>query len=133
MCACTYSTFVSHNSLERKLVPSVSVSSVPSLSGSPSAVEMRLSQQQHSPHLSPTSQPITTGPTWVSHLLSIPIQFGFYSSYVGVQQLTESDKVIDNNPSLYWRGIIDKKKEQIYNNCFHCFWTTTLSTTLNNL
>uniref|UniRef100_A0A672JF09 Pleckstrin homology domain containing, family A member 7b n=1 Tax=Salarias fasciatus TaxID=181472 RepID=A0A672JF09_SALFA len=32
---------------ERKFVPSVSVSSVPSVSGSPSAMEMRLSQQQH--------------------------------------------------------------------------------------
>uniref|UniRef100_A0A4W6DME1 Pleckstrin homology domain-containing family A member 7 n=1 Tax=Lates calcarifer TaxID=8187 RepID=A0A4W6DME1_LATCA len=43
---------------ERKFVPSVSVSSVPStMSGSPSAMEMRLSQQQqqqHSPHLSPS-------------------------------------------------------------------------------
>uniref|UniRef100_A0A3P8RCX6 Pleckstrin homology domain containing, family A member 7b n=1 Tax=Astatotilapia calliptera TaxID=8154 RepID=A0A3P8RCX6_ASTCA len=38
---------------ERKFVPSVSVSSVPSVSGSASAMEMRLSQQQqqHSPHL----------------------------------------------------------------------------------
>ncbi|XP_036951433.1 pleckstrin homology domain-containing family A member 7 isoform X21 [Acanthopagrus latus] len=47
---------------ERKFVPSVSASSVPSVSGSPSAMEMRLShqqqqqqQQQHSPHLSPSS------------------------------------------------------------------------------
>uniref|UniRef100_I3JFW8 Pleckstrin homology domain containing A7 n=1 Tax=Oreochromis niloticus TaxID=8128 RepID=I3JFW8_ORENI len=41
---------------ERKFVPSVSVSSVPSVSGSASAMEMRLSQQQqHSPHLSPSS------------------------------------------------------------------------------
>ncbi|XP_037615604.1 pleckstrin homology domain-containing family A member 7 isoform X4 [Sebastes umbrosus] len=42
---------------ERKFVPSVSASSVPSMSGSPSAMEMRLSQQQqqHSPHLSPNS------------------------------------------------------------------------------
>ncbi|XP_027137526.1 pleckstrin homology domain-containing family A member 7 isoform X3 [Larimichthys crocea] len=43
---------------ERKFVPSVSASSVPSMSGSPSAMEMRLSQQhqqQHSPHLSPSS------------------------------------------------------------------------------
>uniref|UniRef100_A0A8D3BJ19 Pleckstrin homology domain containing, family A member 7b n=1 Tax=Scophthalmus maximus TaxID=52904 RepID=A0A8D3BJ19_SCOMX len=39
---------------ERKFVPSVSASSVPSVSGSPSAMEMRLSQLQHSPHLSPT-------------------------------------------------------------------------------
>lgn len=46
------------NSPERKFVPSVSASSVPSMSGSPSAMEMRLSQQhqqQHSPHLSPSS------------------------------------------------------------------------------
>ncbi|XP_028431973.1 pleckstrin homology domain-containing family A member 7 isoform X2 [Perca flavescens] len=42
---------------ERKFVPSVSASSVPSVSGSPSAIEMRFSQQQqqHSPHLSPSS------------------------------------------------------------------------------
>ncbi|XP_042369456.1 pleckstrin homology domain-containing family A member 7 isoform X3 [Plectropomus leopardus] len=42
---------------ERKFVPSVSASSVPSVSGSPSAMEIRLSQQpqQHSPHLSPSS------------------------------------------------------------------------------
>ncbi|XP_039651177.1 pleckstrin homology domain-containing family A member 7 isoform X13 [Perca fluviatilis] len=41
---------------ERKFVPSVSASSVPSVSGSPSAMEMRFSQQQqHSPHLSPSS------------------------------------------------------------------------------
>lgn len=71
---------------ERKFVPSVSASSVPSVSGSPSAVEMRLSQQQqHSPHLSPSShtpalcsspsqQPlhhfvtITSGLKWVSVL-----------------------------------------------------------------
>ncbi|KAM9408093.1 LOW QUALITY PROTEIN: pleckstrin homology domain-containing family A member 7 [Pholidichthys leucotaenia] len=40
---------------ERKFVPSA-VSSVPSVSGNPSAMEMRLSQQpQHSPHLSPSS------------------------------------------------------------------------------
>ncbi|KAM6980639.1 pleckstrin homology domain-containing family A member 7 [Aplochiton taeniatus] len=47
---------------ERKLVPSVSASSVPSLSGSPSTAEMRLSQsQQHSPRLSPSSPiPIQT-------------------------------------------------------------------------
>ncbi|XP_016887987.1 pleckstrin homology domain-containing family A member 7 isoform X4 [Cynoglossus semilaevis] len=42
---------------EKKFVPSVSASSVPSVSGSPSAMEMRLShsQLQHSPHLSPSS------------------------------------------------------------------------------
>ncbi|XP_071386137.1 pleckstrin homology domain-containing family A member 7-like, partial [Centroberyx affinis] len=48
---------------ERKFVPSVSASSVPSVSGSPSAMEMRLSQQQHSPHLSPTSHTTTQTPT----------------------------------------------------------------------
>uniref|UniRef100_I3JFW7 Pleckstrin homology domain containing A7 n=1 Tax=Oreochromis niloticus TaxID=8128 RepID=I3JFW7_ORENI len=69
---------------ERKFVPSVSVSSVPSVSGSASAMEMRLSQQQqHSPHLSPSShtptlssslsqQPlhhstaVISGPKWVN-------------------------------------------------------------------
>ncbi|XP_056134511.1 pleckstrin homology domain-containing family A member 7 [Lampris incognitus] len=40
---------------ERKLVPSVLVSSVPSVSGNPAAVEMRPCHQQHSPRLSPTS------------------------------------------------------------------------------
>ncbi|XP_026176172.1 pleckstrin homology domain-containing family A member 7 isoform X5 [Mastacembelus armatus] len=42
---------------ERKFVPSVSVSSVPSVSGSLSVMEMRLpqQQQQHSPLLSPSS------------------------------------------------------------------------------
>ncbi|KAM9765642.1 pleckstrin homology domain-containing family A member 7 isoform 1-T1 [Menidia menidia] len=51
---------------ERKFVPSVSVSSVPSVSGSPSAMEMRLSQQQpHSPHLSPSSHtpPLSSSPS----------------------------------------------------------------------
>ncbi|KAM4593874.1 pleckstrin homology domain-containing family A member 7 isoform 4-T4 [Odontesthes bonariensis] len=52
---------------ERKFVPSVSVSSVPSVSGSPSVMEMRLSQQQqqHSPHLSPSSHtpPLSSGPS----------------------------------------------------------------------
>ncbi|XP_072236740.1 pleckstrin homology domain-containing family A member 7 isoform X1 [Leuresthes tenuis] len=49
---------------ERKFVPSVSVSSVPSVSGSPSVMEMRLSQQQHSPHLSPSSHtpPLSSSP-----------------------------------------------------------------------
>ncbi|XP_061133240.1 pleckstrin homology domain-containing family A member 7 isoform X3 [Syngnathus typhle] len=51
---------------ERKFVPSASASSVPSMSGSPPAMEMRLSQQQQkqpqqqSPHLSPTSHNATT-------------------------------------------------------------------------
>ncbi|XP_037102623.1 pleckstrin homology domain-containing family A member 7 isoform X5 [Syngnathus acus] len=50
---------------ERKFVPSASASSVPSMSGSPPAMEMRLSQQQkqpqqQSPHLSPTSHDATT-------------------------------------------------------------------------
>uniref|UniRef100_A0A668A5A1 Pleckstrin homology domain containing A7 n=1 Tax=Myripristis murdjan TaxID=586833 RepID=A0A668A5A1_9TELE len=44
---------------ERIFVPSVAASSVPSVSGSPSAMEMRVSQQQHSPHLSPTGHPTT--------------------------------------------------------------------------
>uniref|UniRef100_A0A8C6WFZ1 Pleckstrin homology domain containing, family A member 7b n=1 Tax=Neogobius melanostomus TaxID=47308 RepID=A0A8C6WFZ1_9GOBI len=38
---------------ERTFVPSVSASSVPCVSGSSSAMEMRLSQQQHSPHPTP--------------------------------------------------------------------------------
>lgn len=41
------------NPPERKFVPSVPASSVPSVSETPSSVEMRLSQQ-HSPHLSPS-------------------------------------------------------------------------------
>ncbi|KAM4630473.1 pleckstrin homology domain-containing family A member 7 [Polymixia lowei] len=51
-------TISSMTNPERKFVPSVSAASVPSVSGSPSAVEMRLSQQQQqqqSPHLSPNS------------------------------------------------------------------------------
>uniref|UniRef100_A0A665W6Y8 Pleckstrin homology domain containing, family A member 7b n=1 Tax=Echeneis naucrates TaxID=173247 RepID=A0A665W6Y8_ECHNA len=51
-------TIASVTNPERKFVPSVPASSVPSVSGSPSAMEMRLSQQQplqHSPHLSPSS------------------------------------------------------------------------------
>lgn len=55
---------------ERKFVPSVSVSSVPSVSGSASAMEMRLSQQQqHSPHLSPSSHT----PTLSSSLSQQPL------------------------------------------------------------
>ncbi|XP_061885103.1 pleckstrin homology domain-containing family A member 7 isoform X6 [Entelurus aequoreus] len=46
---------------ERKFVPSVSASSMPSVAGSPSAMEMQLSQQ-HSPHLSPSSHNATTTP-----------------------------------------------------------------------
>uniref|UniRef100_A0A3Q2TPC8 Pleckstrin homology domain containing A7 n=1 Tax=Fundulus heteroclitus TaxID=8078 RepID=A0A3Q2TPC8_FUNHE len=45
-------TIASVTNPERKFVPSVPVSSVPSVSGCQTAVEMRLSQQQHSPHLS---------------------------------------------------------------------------------
>ncbi|XP_061607105.1 pleckstrin homology domain-containing family A member 7 isoform X7 [Phyllopteryx taeniolatus] len=45
---------------ERKFVPSVSASSVPSTSGSPSAMLMRWSQQRHSTHLSPSSHNATT-------------------------------------------------------------------------
>nr|XP_057945276.1 pleckstrin homology domain-containing family A member 7 isoform X8 [Doryrhamphus excisus] len=52
---------------ERKFVPSVSASSVPSGTGSPSAMEMRLSQQQHSPHLSPNSHNATTPMLSPSH------------------------------------------------------------------
>uniref|UniRef100_A0A8C5HXB2 Pleckstrin homology domain-containing family A member 7-like n=1 Tax=Gouania willdenowi TaxID=441366 RepID=A0A8C5HXB2_GOUWI len=67
---------------ERKFVPSVSVSSVPSSSGSPSAMEMRLSQQpphnpsSHTPthSFSPSQQPLqhsttdATGLKWVRGL-----------------------------------------------------------------
>lgn len=62
------------NSPERKFVPSVSASSVPSLSGSPSVVQQQ-HQQQHSPHLSPSSPSlqtlhhsitVTSGLKWVS-------------------------------------------------------------------
>ncbi|PWA18848.1 hypothetical protein CCH79_00005086 [Gambusia affinis] len=45
-------TIASVTNPERKFVPSVPVSSVPSVSGSQTAVEMRLSQPQQSPHLS---------------------------------------------------------------------------------
>uniref|UniRef100_A0A3Q3XHL0 Uncharacterized protein n=1 Tax=Mola mola TaxID=94237 RepID=A0A3Q3XHL0_MOLML len=46
-------TIASVTNPERKFVPSVPASSVPSVSETPSSVEMRLSQQ-HSPHLSPS-------------------------------------------------------------------------------
>ncbi|XP_055755722.1 pleckstrin homology domain-containing family A member 7-like isoform X4 [Salvelinus fontinalis] len=55
---------------ERKLVPSVSPSSMPSLSASPSLGEMRLSQQ-HSPHLSPTT-PTSTQHTTAALPMSVP-------------------------------------------------------------
>ncbi|KAM9544975.1 pleckstrin homology domain-containing family A member 7 isoform 2-T2 [Salvelinus alpinus] len=55
---------------ERKLVPSVSPSSVPSLSASPSLGEMRLAQQ-HSPHLSPTT-PTSTQHTTAALPMSVP-------------------------------------------------------------
>ncbi|XP_045565087.1 LOW QUALITY PROTEIN: pleckstrin homology domain-containing family A member 7 [Salmo salar] len=55
---------------ERKLVPSVSPSSVPSLSASPSLGEMRLAQQ-HSPHLSPTT-PTSTQHTTAALPISVP-------------------------------------------------------------
>nr|XP_029507340.1 pleckstrin homology domain-containing family A member 7-like isoform X1 [Oncorhynchus nerka] len=55
---------------ERKLVPSVSPSSVPSLSASPSLGEMRLAQQ-HSPHLSPTT-PTSTQHTTTALAMSVP-------------------------------------------------------------
>ncbi|XP_042177075.1 LOW QUALITY PROTEIN: pleckstrin homology domain-containing family A member 7 [Oncorhynchus tshawytscha] len=54
---------------ERKLVPSVSQSSVPSLSASPSLGEMRLAQQ-HSPHLSPTT-PTSTQHTTAALPISV--------------------------------------------------------------
>ncbi|XP_052318508.1 pleckstrin homology domain-containing family A member 7 isoform X4 [Oncorhynchus keta] len=54
---------------ERKLVPSVSPSSVPSLSASPSLGEMRLAQQ-HSPHLSPTT-PTSTQHTTAALPISV--------------------------------------------------------------
>ncbi|XP_029623577.1 pleckstrin homology domain-containing family A member 7 isoform X6 [Salmo trutta] len=57
---------------ERKLVPSVSPSSVPSLSASPSLGEMRLAQQ-HSPHLSPTTPtPTSTQHTTAALAMSVP-------------------------------------------------------------
>ncbi|XP_077569556.1 pleckstrin homology domain-containing family A member 7 isoform X12 [Stigmatopora nigra] len=52
---------------ERKFVPCVSASSVPSMSGSPPAMEMRLSQQQHSPSLSPSTHNATTPTLSSSH------------------------------------------------------------------
>nr|XP_046205113.1 LOW QUALITY PROTEIN: pleckstrin homology domain-containing family A member 7-like [Oncorhynchus gorbuscha] len=55
---------------ERKLVPSVSPSSVPSLSASSSLGEMRLAQQ-HSPHLSPTT-PTSTQHTTTALAMSVP-------------------------------------------------------------
>ncbi|XP_060924127.1 pleckstrin homology domain-containing family A member 7 isoform X2 [Limanda limanda] len=56
---------------ERKFVPSVSASSVPSVSGSPSAMEMKLSQhqQQHSPHLSPSGHTPTLSSSPIQQLL----------------------------------------------------------------
>ncbi|XP_028258310.1 pleckstrin homology domain-containing family A member 7 isoform X6 [Parambassis ranga] len=70
---------------ERKFVPSVSVSSVPSVSGSPSAMEMRLSQHQpqHSPHLSPSSH----APT----LSSSPSQQPLHHSVISGVKWSEED------------------------------------------
>ena len=63
---CSYTS----NSPERTFVPSVSASSVPSVSGSPSAMEMRLSQhQQHSPHLSPSGHTPTLSSSPIQQLL----------------------------------------------------------------
>ncbi|XP_045070782.1 pleckstrin homology domain-containing family A member 7 [Coregonus clupeaformis] len=57
---------------ERKLVPSVLPSSVPSLSAIPSMGEMRLAQQ-HSPHLSPTTPtPTSTQHTTAALPMSVP-------------------------------------------------------------
>ncbi|KAM4744549.1 pleckstrin homology domain-containing family A member 7 isoform 2-T2 [Anableps anableps] len=62
-------TIASVTNPERKFVPSVPVSSVPSVSGSQTAVEMRLSQQQpqQSPHLS-------HDPTLTSSISQQPLQ-----------------------------------------------------------
>ncbi|KAK5874023.1 hypothetical protein PBY51_019009 [Eleginops maclovinus] len=69
---------------ERKFVPSVSASSVPSVSGSPSAMEMRLSQQQqqqHSPRLSPSSHTptLSSSPSqqhWVDATITSGLKWG---------------------------------------------------------
>nr|XP_015808599.2 pleckstrin homology domain-containing family A member 7 isoform X5 [Nothobranchius furzeri] len=65
---------------ERKIVPSVSVSSVPPVSGNQSATEMRLSQQQHhTPHLSPSSHvpTLSSSPTLQSLHHSATVFSGF--------------------------------------------------------
>ncbi|KAL3065521.1 hypothetical protein OYC64_015650 [Pagothenia borchgrevinki] len=67
---------------ERKFVPSVSASSVPSVSGSPSAMEMRLSQQpQHSPRLSPSTPTptLSSSPSqqhWVDATITSGLKWG---------------------------------------------------------
>ncbi|XP_019954314.2 pleckstrin homology domain-containing family A member 7 isoform X11 [Paralichthys olivaceus] len=78
---------------ERKFVPSVSASSVPSVSGSPSAMEMRLSQhQQHSPHLSPS------GPT--PTLSSSPIQQLLHHSSTFTSGLKWGEEDVPPRPPL---------------------------------
>uniref|UniRef100_A0A087XKG6 Pleckstrin homology domain containing A7 n=1 Tax=Poecilia formosa TaxID=48698 RepID=A0A087XKG6_POEFO len=62
-------TIASVTNPERKFVPSVPVSSVPSVSGSQTAVEMRLSQQQ--PHQSPH---LSHDPTLTSSFSQQPLQ-----------------------------------------------------------
>uniref|UniRef100_A0A3B4ZZQ3 Pleckstrin homology domain-containing family A member 7-like n=2 Tax=Stegastes partitus TaxID=144197 RepID=A0A3B4ZZQ3_9TELE len=79
---------------ERKFVPSVSVSSVPSVSGSPSAMEMRLSQQQqqHSPHLSPSSHTPT--------LSCSPSQQPLHHSATVISGLKWSEEDVPPRPPL---------------------------------
>ncbi|XP_041845593.1 pleckstrin homology domain-containing family A member 7 isoform X6 [Melanotaenia boesemani] len=77
---------------ERKFVPSVSVSSVPSVSGSPSTMEMRLSQQQHNPHLSPSSHTPT--------LSSNPIQQPLHHSATVFSGFKWSEEDVPPRPPL---------------------------------
>ncbi|XP_029986827.1 pleckstrin homology domain-containing family A member 7 isoform X3 [Sphaeramia orbicularis] len=82
---------------ERKFVPSVSASSVPSVSGSPSAMEMRLSQQQqqqqqHSPHLSPSSHTPT--------LSSSPSQQPLHHSATPITGLKWGEEDVPPRPPL---------------------------------
>ncbi|XP_047187470.1 pleckstrin homology domain-containing family A member 7 isoform X5 [Scophthalmus maximus] len=77
---------------ERKFVPSVSASSVPSVSGSPSAMEMRLSQLQHSPHLSPTGHT----PTFSSS----PIQQSLHHSITIASGLKWGEEDVPPRPPL---------------------------------
>lgn len=63
-------------------MPSMSASSVPSVSESPSSMEMRLSHEQHSPHLSPRSH----APTVSSNL---SLQPSCQSAASGLQWVSE--------------------------------------------
>lgn len=58
-------------------MPSMSASSVPSVSGSPSSMEMRLSEEQHSPHLSPSSHAHTLSSNLSPQPLCQPAASGF--------------------------------------------------------